>query len=112
MTNDEMVKIATMYYENARVFPEEIIPTTAEELAELIQEICKYLCGETRVDALASETADVWIMMEQFTMLMDDEFPGFIKLVEKEKVKKVDRQYERILEKCEQQKRTCHDTQN
>lgn len=45
-----------------------------EEMSELTKELCKHFRGQTTVDDIASEIADVIIMLEQLVMLFDCEF--------------------------------------
>lgn len=42
-----------------------------EEMSELTKEICKLSLGETTLDKLADEIADVTIMLEQLRIIFD-----------------------------------------
>lgn len=102
-----MDKREMMYIANIHLNGEEILPKLIEEMAELTQMVAKYLVGDTRIDSTASETADVRIMLDQFMLWMEEEYPGFIGLVDKKEAEKVDRQFDRVKEKlCAQLKHT------
>lgn len=54
-----------------------------EEMSELTKEICKYFRKQTTIDDIASEIADVSIMLEQLVMIFDCEFDVRYHLIRK-----------------------------
>ena len=106
-----MDKREIMYIANIQLNEEEILPKLIEEMAELTQMVTKFMVGDIRIDSMAGEAADVRIMLDQFMLMVEEEYPGFIDLIDKKELQKIDRQFERIKEKlCAQQKHTSIDT--
>ena len=92
-----------IYQENIDVFgaPTEIVKAV-EEMSELTQLLCKALAGDLRFPQLADELADVRIMMDQVTIILEHEHPGFLKDVNQAMMDKLQRQVKRIYEKKRQ----------
>lgn len=106
-----MDKREIMYIANIQLNEDEILPKLIEEMAELTQMVTKFMVGDIRIDSMAGEAADVRIMLDQFMLMVEEEYPGFIDLIDKKERQKIDRQFERIKEKlCAQQRHTSTGT--
>jgi len=67
-----------------------------QEMAELIKELTDISRDRTSKEKLATEICDVEILMKQLRIILSRKYDGFEELIEKEKVRKIER-IEKIL---------------
>ena len=87
-----------IYLSAIEAFGEDMqLTVVVEELAELAKEICKRQRGIGDLDSISEEMADVYIMIEQMALMLDN-WGGIRRHIQA----KTKRLYWRILQHCEE----------
>ena len=86
-----------IYKENIRQTGEDkMLIKAIEEMSELIQVLCKSLCGDERHPHIAEELTDVEIMLEQLHIIFEERHEDFKTECEVARRYKLDRQKKRV----------------